>query len=208
MKLEALIKAWREEDEALENNLKVNHDLLKEASIHKVKSLIAEYKWSSIIEVIVNILFMGFLVDFVEANWPAIKFAGPAIVLLIYISGDLAFNIYKLVLFGQINAEAPVIRTQKVLHQLKIYSIWEKNSLYVGIPVFALSFFIVIAKAWFDYDLYELGVWLAMFAGGSFIVALVVIWLLKRFPDKNLERAVAFLDEISEFEETAEEAPD
>lgn len=44
-----------------------------------------------------------------------------------------------------------------------------------------------------------------MFAGGSFIVALVVIWLLKRFPDKNLEKAVAFLDEISEFEETAEE---
>lgn len=127
MKLEALIRAWREEDEILENNLKVNHELLKEASIHQVKSLIAEYKWSSIVEVLVNVLFIGFLVDFAGANWPVIKFVAPALLLLLYITGDLGFNIYKLVLFSRVSVEAPVVKTQKVLHQLKLYSIWEKK---------------------------------------------------------------------------------
>lgn len=200
MELQELVNIWKHQDEKLEGNLKINRELLRETSMRKVRSLLAEFKGSSITEIVVDGLFLLFLMPFLVDHLTVLKFAIPALVLLIYIYSSLGFNIYKLVLLHRINAETPVVQTQKILGRLQLYELYEKNSLYIGIPIFAVAFVIVMAKALFDFDLYTLGNLLLSFAGGSFVVAVIIVWLLKRFPDKNMEKAIRFVDEIKAFE--------
>lgn len=200
MELNELVDIWKSTDTQLEDNLKINKKLLKEVSISKIKSYLIEFKLGNIIEIIVNSVFMIFLMSFIVDHFLFFKFSIPAVALYIIVTGSLGLNVYKMVLYYKINAESSVIQTQKNIERLKFFDILDKNSLYIIIPIFSTAFLIVMAKAILNYDLYQLGNWLIMFTAGSFVVALIVVFLLKKFPDKNLQKAAAFLTEVKEME--------
>ncbi len=200
MELNELVEIWQSTDTQLDDNLKINKKLLKEVSISKIKSYLVEFKLGNIIEIIVNSVFVIFLMSFIVDHFLFFEFSIPAVALYIIVAGSLGLNIYKMVLYYKINAESSVIQTQKNIERLKFFDILNKNSLYIIIPIFSTTFLIVMAKALLNYDLYQLGNWLIMFTAGSFVVALIVVFLLKKFPDKNLQKAAAFLKEIREME--------
>jgi hypothetical protein len=168
--------------------------------MNRIKSWLSEFKLSNYIEVSVNFLFSVYLLGFLADHFFIIKYAMPAIFLLIVVGGGLVFGVYKLSLYYSIDLNSSIRQTQKNIEKLKYYERLEKNMLYVVIPLFSTAFIIVIAKALFSFDLYTLGSWLIIYTGGSFIVALIVIFILKKFPDKNLQNAITFLKEINEFE--------
>ncbi len=203
MNLQELTNIWHSADHDIENHMKINKALLNEVSVHKIKSNLREIKWSNIFEIIANILFLMFLVGFVAAHFSALPFAIPAFLLIGFSIFSLVFCSYKLSLYYGIDAKASVLQNQKKIEKLKYYELVEKNLLYVIIPVFSTTFLIVMAKALFDYDLYRLGHWLVTYTLGSFVVALIIVFMLKRYPNKNLQKSIDFLKEINETEKVS-----
>jgi hypothetical protein len=120
--------------------------------------------------------------------------------MFIVIGGGMTFSIYKLWLYYSINLNYSVLQTQKTIERLKYYERLDKNLLYAVIPVFSTAFLIVMAKAVLNFDLYVLGGWLMVYTGGSFIVGFVVVFILKKFPNKGMQKALMFLIEIKELE--------
>ena len=201
MEFDELTHIWNDLDKQLESNLKVNQRLLKEVSIRKIKSFLSEVKFNAIFEIIANSLFTVFLLRFIVANFPNIKFLIPAIFLLGMMVLGMVLNVYRLSLMARIKPSNPVVNTQKILEQIRLYERQEINLLFVAIPIFSLAFIIVAAKALLGLDLYLLlGKWLLTYLAGSFIVGLIIVLFLKRFPDRNLQKALQFLGEIREFE--------
>ena len=91
-------------------------------------------------------------------------------------------------------------QTQEIVERVKYYQVLNTKMLYVLIPLFSAPFLIVLVKAILDFDIYVLGNWLIYYMVGSIMVALVVVFFLRKFPDKNLEKVLAFLSEIRNFE--------
>ncbi len=59
---------------------------------------------------------------------------------------------------------------------------------------------IVIAKALANYDLYRHSEWLIYSTLGSVVIALIVVFFLRKFPNKRLQEAQAFLNDLKEAE--------
>ncbi|MEM7369011.1 MAG: hypothetical protein AAF587_10470 [Bacteroidota bacterium] len=202
MDLQELIDIWQENDEQLDQQLSVNHKLLKEVSLNRVHSLLRTFKFEKVAEVAVNVFFSYFLVWFILNSESSFRFLLPAILLLFFGIGDVIWNVYQLSLMSRISYGAPILQAQRAIEQLKLNLIRERNLLYIVIPLFPIAFFSVVAKAWFDLDFLDIfGPWMMQFVGGSFVVAAIIVWFLKKFPDPNLEKAIHFLQEISQYDQ-------
>lgn len=199
MELQELTQLWNSADKTLENKLKINKKLLREVSITRARSHLTTFKWTTIAEFFANAIFLFFLLDFTANNFQ-LKYAVPAILLIILMIGGIIFSSYKLSLYYKIDVKTPVIQAQKTMERLKYYELLEKNMLYVIIPVFSGAFLIVLAKAFLNYDLYEMGTWLISQIAGSFFIALIVVFLLKRYPNKDLQKVTTFYKELREAE--------
>jgi C4-dicarboxylate transporter len=99
-----------------------------------------------------------------------------------------------------IDAQTPVLLTQKKLEKLKLMEIREKRMLYIFIPLLSPIFLIVGAKAFFNLDLYLFINWIIAQTAASILIAAIIVYVLKKFPDKNLDRTLKFLNEIAETE--------
>jgi len=201
MELQELVSIWNQQDQKLEGNLKVNRRLLKKVSMDKAKSLLSEFKLESILEAVINALFFWIILQFVWGQWPAIKFVVPGIVLLVTIFLSFLGNMYALTSLASIGYESSVVEAQKKIERLSFYQRLDRNSLYVIIPLFSLFFPIWFAWAFLGLDLFDiLGIgWVYHFIG-SFVIAAIIVWFLKKFPDKKMAKAIRFLEEIKKFE--------
>ncbi len=200
MEYQDIISIWNSSDKELENIVKINKVLLKETSMKKIKSQLYEIKWSSIIEIFVNSIFLIFLVGFIVSHFMAIEYSIPAGILTVITVFSLVYSGYKLSLFNKIDSGYSVLETQRTMERLKYYERFDKNILLLIIPLFSPVFLIVMAKVLFDFNLYSLGNWLILYTLGSVIIAVVVVFMLKKFPNKNLQKSISFLQEIDEIE--------
>jgi glucan phosphoethanolaminetransferase (alkaline phosphatase superfamily) len=200
MDLNELVTIWKGADQELEEKLRVNRALFKEVSVNKIRSLMGEFKWARIIEILFNILFLIFLTGFIIDHFSIPKFSVPAAALIGLMIYGLGFNIYSLKLFYRIDVKSSVLQTQEIVERVKYYQVLNTKMLYVLIPLFSAPFLIVLVKAILDFDIYVLGNWLIYYMVGSVMVALVVVIFLRKFPDKNMEKVLAFLSEIRNFE--------
>ncbi|MBK8965845.1 MAG: hypothetical protein R3D58_00025 [Saprospiraceae bacterium] len=200
MDLQELTEIWNNFDKNIDNKTKLNKDLLKEVSIQKIKDNLHEINWESIIEIVFNIPFLYFLLSCLPNQLTSIKFALPAFILITFSIFSLVFCGYKLYLFYSIDSRQSVLQTQKTIERLNYLQSLEINILYVIIPAFSFAFLIFIAKCFFNFDLYSLGTWLISYTIGSLIIAVIIVFFLKQFPDKKLQKSMAFLREIKEIE--------
>jgi len=202
MELQELTKIWKDYDGQLDNKLKINHRILKSISMDKVKSMLSEFRISSIIELLIEIPFVYYLIHFVIGQWLTIQFVLPALILIALMLLSVTLNAYKLSTMMTIGYNASVIGVQKKLQRLWYYERMDINSLYVAIPVFTFCFFIVFAKALLGINLYHFfGIWWGYHLLGTLVIAIIIVWFLKKFPDKNMAKAMKFLEEIKGFEQ-------
>ncbi|MGI9543043.1 MAG: hypothetical protein ACR2MX_07265 [Cyclobacteriaceae bacterium] len=202
MELQELVGMWNEQDQKLEGNIQLNRQLLKKVSLDKVKSLLSEFTLESILEAALNAFFFWIILQFVWAQWPVIKFVVPGIILLVTTFLSFLGNMYELVSLASIGYESSVVEAQKKIERLRFYQRIDRNSLYVIIPLFSLFFPIWFAWAFLGLDLFDiLGIgWVYHFIG-SLGIAAIIVWFLKRFPDRKMAKAIKFLEEIKKFEE-------
>lgn len=200
MELHELTNIWNGTDNKMESALKINKSLFMEVSINRIKSNLKSLRWTSYFEIIVNLLFMYFIVKFSISHFNVVKFLIPALLLVAFTFYSLIFSINKLILHYGINAQTPVLHTQQKLEKLKLLEIRERQMLYIIIPLFSPTFLIVGAEAFLNIDLYQYLNWLIAQTAASFVIAVIIVFIIKKFPDKNLQQTISFLNEIAETE--------
>lgn len=202
MKFEELSGIWNSTDIALDKSIKINKELVKNIGISKVKSGLYEIKLTAIIEIVAGIVFSIFLSGFIFDNFPDFKFYLPAFILLVITMFSSVIEVYKLRLVYTLDSKSPVIETQKKLIRLKKLEILDTYSLYIIIPLFSAPFIIVTAKAFLHLNLYAFNTtWLVYYTLGSIVVAVILIFFLRKYAGKNLSQSIAFLNELKENED-------
>lgn len=200
MDFKELAAVWNSSDEELATQIEIKKKLVKEVSMRKVRTHLAEVKWSAYFELAVNLVFLLFIGQYLVGTFAELKFFLPGLLLFVFTVGQLVFNSYKLTLYYGIQAGYSVLQTQVRVARLRYLELLSMNLLYIAIPIFYAPFMIVIAKALANYDLYQHSAWLVYSTLGSMVIALIVVCFLKKFPSKRLREAQSFLDELKEAE--------
>ncbi len=200
MELHELSTIWNGTDSKLENTVRINKSLFMEVSMNRIKNNLNSLRWTGYFEIIVNFLFLLFVVNYTLSNLSEFKFLIPGLILFAFSIYSIYFSIKKLVLHYGINAQTPVLQTQLKLENLKLLETRETQLLYVFIPLLSPVFLIVGAKFILNIDLYNYMNWLIAQTAGSVVIAVIIVFILKKFPNKNLEKSIAFLSEIAEDE--------
>lgn len=198
MDFQDLSTLWNSTDQQLNAQIEIRQKLVKEVGMRKVRTHLAEIKWAAFFELAANIVFLLFMSRYLAKNFSEIKFFLPGLLLLIFTIGSLILSSYKLTLYYGIQAGLSVVQTQRKVARLRYLELLSTNLLYLAIPLFYAPFMLVIAKAVANFDLYRYGDWLMYSTLGSVGVALVVVYLLKKFPSKRLQEAHSFLNELKE----------
>lgn len=204
MKFEELTEIWNSTDQNLEKSVQINHELVKELGLRKVKSHLSEIKWTAIFEIVTEFILAVILIEFIAGHLSEIRFVIPAVVLLIFTLFSLIVEIIKLSLFLRIDSNSSVVESQKKLIGLKFYEMLDINSLFVIVPFFSAPFLIVFARLLFDLNLYEFDVLkltLYTITGGFFVALIIVYFLKKSGASKKLNESIGFLNELKEEEE-------
>lgn len=205
MDYQELITIWNNSDDELAANARVNRKLVKEVAFKKIKSRLFEVKWTSFFELAVNFLWTPFLAGFVIDHLPDFRFFIPGLVLLALSVYSLLLNCYKLKLYFSIDTASSVLLTQQKLEQLKRLELLDIKSLYIIIPLFSAPFAVVIAKAFLHIDLFALGFFgkgLLYYTLGAVVIAIVIVFFLRRYPGKHWQESITFLRELKETEQS------
>jgi hypothetical protein len=200
MELHELTNIWNGSDLKMESTVKINKTLFMEVSINRIKTILSPIKRTSYFEIIVNLLFLFPVITFSFSMLSEIKYLIPGLLLIAFTCYNIIFIIKKLFLLYGIDAQTPVLHTQKNLVKLKLMEIRERQMLYILIPLFSPVFLIVGAKAFLNIDLYQFINWLIAQTAASILIAALIVYILKKFPDKNLDRTLNFINEIAEVE--------
>jgi predicted transcriptional regulator len=201
MEFQELAGIWNNADQATGSRVEINQKLVKEVSVQKIRTQLAEVKWTTFIELVVSVLFMFFLGGYLVDQYNDMWFFLPGLLLLISTVINLGLAIYQLTLYYEINASRSVVQNQKVVARLRYLEILDTNSLYVIIPLFFAPFLIVFSKAFLEYDMYAHSSWMLYNTAGSIVVAMIIVFLLKKYPNKGLKESLSFLNELKESEQ-------
>jgi len=203
MKYEELSTLWNQDSDELES-ISINKRLLREVSFSTIRNNLKEIKWSSYIEIIINYLWIAFLIEFIMDFYPVTSYLVPAGILLFIAVYSVIFETYKLVVYYSINNRLSIVKTQKRLEQLRRMEIFDTNSLYFFMPIFFIPFVIVAARGFLGIDVYDLGLSeREMLFGtlGTLVVSLIIIFFLKRYPNKELIDSLDFVRDLKSIED-------
>jgi hypothetical protein len=200
MELKELQSLWQKSGNDPSPNRDINLAMVSELSTLRIKSRLGGWKWNIYFEMACNFLFLSFLFDFMARHIGSLKMLLPAAFLALMMALGLALGVYKLVVYYGINLRDSVVKAQKRIERLRFVEIQEVNLLLVAIPLFSTAIMIVFAQAFIGYDLYVLGDYLIWYTVGSAVVGLIVVFLLKKFPNRRLQETIAFLQDIKDAE--------
>ncbi len=201
MELQELKNIWNEHDKNLDTHVQVNQQLLKRVSLDKARSLMGNFKFSNIIELIASAIWLWPMAYFMANHYAEPKFMIPALILFLIAVLTMAWNVYSLVTVWQLNLDMPITRIQKKLEKMNLYNnLFHRNLLFLLMPLVYLTFMIVAAKGLLGIDMYQHWNFMLPQIIGCILLAPVIIWMLKKFPDRKLEEALRFLKEIRKFE--------
>ena len=201
MKFDELSNIWNSADLELEKTVTINKKLVMKVGLNKIKSRLFEIKWKAVIAIPINALFVFFLVDFLSKNFSDIWLLASGLILLAITIFSLIFEIHRLNLYYTLDSKAAVLAAQKILTQLKKLEILDIYSLFIIIPLFSAPFLIVFTKAFLNLDLIAINsTWLMYQTFGSIVVAAIIIFVLRKYPNKKLSESIAFLNELKENE--------
>lgn len=202
MQLEELKNIWQDYDSNLNAKINLNHALLKEVSINKIQNMLSSFKWSNVFELVISALFIPFLLNFVKATSTILPLFICGIFLLLLMIGTIIYNLYIIFQISEIRYDIPIVSAQKKLERIKLLEAREVNSLYILIPAFSIAFTALIAKFFLNLNLFD---YLNLFWGtqflGTILVTFIIVYLLKKFPNKELESALDFIKEMEDLED-------
>ena len=198
MDFSELKEAWKQSTDHLDKDWIINQKLLMEKIIQKSNASLIDYRLESYIEIICYVFFLGWLFNFVEQNLFQVKFALPAISLIMYSFGSIAWAILKLRSWQKVNYAQDISSIQERLEKIRLYQLYEKNALLVLLPLFAVPLSIVVAKSFIGLDLFLFPSMIWRFTLGCLVVAMILTFILRLFPNRRLNEILEFIKNIKE----------
>ena len=196
MNYQEITNIWNDTSESIDRDISVRQELLQNVSIQNIKTNLYEIKWTSFFELIVNSFWIVFLIRFITIHIDHIGFIIPASILILIALFSLAIETRKLIHYFTLSPSSSVFQTQKKLTKLQLLEHIDTLSLYFIIPLFAAPFFLILGKEFFSVNLYQYSNALIFISFGSVIIALILVYILKKFPNKALRESVLFLSEL------------
>lgn len=204
MNIDELKNAWDTYDKSLDS--KINLDLLKEVTINKTKSLTHTFKFSVIAEVIVSLFFVIYMAEVVIEQWATWEYSLPALVIGLISLGTVIWNVYALTQLAFLNYNASIAEAQKKMERIYRQSKWQNTTLHYLLVPLAGAMMAIMALKYLNLPLTgHLDIILYAVLGCLAIVP-VIVWIVKMTPDKEMESAIRFLDDIKKFEKEEEES--
>lgn len=136
-----LKQLWQSTNEKLEESLAINESLTDDINQMKVHSLINSMKPTKFFALLVGILWVGiggialssiYLNSFADANKfflfsASIQVGLTAVALIVYL--------YQLIKIYQVDITDPVMKTQEILSNLRMSTLWATRILFLQLPV-------------------------------------------------------------------------
>lgn len=190
--------------ESSDLKITLNQNAIKEITTHKIKSTLSEIKWNSIIEIIINVIWLIFLMNFSKENYQDLRFLVAGFVLIGISIFSIVIEINKLYLYTSIDNNFSVFKAQKRLEKLKFLEKLDVNLLFLIIPLFFVPFVLIITKGILNIDLFQLGIGgyeIALTTLGTAAVAIVVVFVLRKTQFKSMNESLIFLKELNQNKE-------
>lgn len=224
MELQDLKTQWANHDRKLDTSIQLSAALLRESGLNHTKSYLQRLVPGLLIELLLNLAAVAMLGLFLVDHLWEMRFFAPAAVLdlgaiLLVIAG-----VHQWVALKSIDYSAPVVSIQRKLEGLKIQRIQATKWTLLFAPLLWTPLLIVTLKGAFGVNIYEVsdGKWLAanlLFGVG---VTALMVWVSKRYAGRfqrsplvqrlmndiagrSLNKAAAFLDRLSNFEQDGEQ---
>ncbi len=202
MDLKELKDIWTQYDRKLDNNLRINEELLRKTNLDKTKRELQKPFYYEVMSVIIcgfSTLLVGFwCVQYLNE----IKYSIPGILSVLILGQYFRMSLDKTRLMGRIEYYiAPAIQVQKSITNLTVQILKYRKIELILMPFLIVTVLPILFKAIHDVDLYERW-WL-------FVIELVIIlgislplafWINKHLFDKKLKNAKAFMEDIRKFE--------
>jgi hypothetical protein len=202
MELDELKQLWSQYDKKLNENLKLNEELLRKMNLNKAKQELQKpfiFELITIIIIFLTIVFVtGFSIRLIEEiQFSLTGFAG-VLLGVIY----LIFSIMKVNRFVKIDYyNSTIVKLQKDLSLLKTFILRLRKFELVLLPFLVLTILPIAFKAIHNINIF--GNLRLFIIEVGFILGIsypVGFWINRNFYDKKMKDAEMFLKEIDKFE--------
>jgi len=222
MELDDLRQAWEAHGRKLEDNSRLNRQILDQAISAKAETATRRLSRLLWIELLVNLGAAVWLGSFLADNVTVARYAIPAAAVDILVIALMMAGVRQLVAVKQIDYGQPVLIIQKRMESLRAERIRASMLTLVVAPLAWIPLLIVVLKGLFGVDAYATfsSAWLiANVVVGLLVVAVAVWasrryagrvtsspslrWLMNNLAGRNLQTTTTFLRSLAQFEETA-----
>jgi len=201
MELSEIKTLWQTHNNEVSDQITLNKRLLKESNINRIKSSLGEFKFENFLELILSVLFVPYIVGFIINYGTSLSFLLPASIVLLVTIATIIWNIQNLYNAISLNYDESITQLHKKISRLQLLAKYELNSLYILMPILSYCFLVLFAKSAFNINIYSYLNMYWLYNGVAVVaITLLIVWLLKKFPDKGIEQAATFLKEIEAFE--------
>ena len=179
-----LIALWKEQNQKIEQNLKINKQLLEENLDGKIKTTLSGLKSIRIVGIVFGVIWcvlMAFIVivSWHQTNW----FFKSALIIHIAVSiAAIGLYIYHLVLLNNFNNNQSVLHAQEQLFKLQLSNLKTLGILWLQLPVFSMWF---MSNEWLQNS--PTTFWFIQMPI-VLIQAIIGVWLYKNLNIKNHEK--------------------
>jgi len=215
--LDEMKQVWAEHDRKLDESIRLNRQLLSRESLNGARSELQRLTVLLGMEAAGWFVIVVLLGNFIYQNIGTLRFALPGVAVDLFAIGMFGAMLRLIVEVQRIDYSGPIAAIQKQLGVLRVLRIRTLQwALLAGTVVWA-PFAIVIFRVLFGLDSYNFAWLVANLVFGLSLIPLA-IWVSKTFSGRmdrspfiqrlmndiaghNLNRAIAFLSELSEFEQ-------
>lgn len=179
MDLNELKNIWQSHGKKLDENIRLNKDILKKMNLEKTHSAVQRFSVTPYLGLIVGLLTLIYLGGFISHHTEMPRFLIPAGLIAGFALFQILFSIYQASMLRSINYDAPVTGIQKRLMSLTVSRIRYLTVTRFAYPLLWLPVIIVALKGIWGVDYYEALNWqwftIQMSLGAAF--SIFGIWL-------------------------------
>ena len=183
-----LKKIWQTTNEKLEDNIVINRKNSADITKLKVHNFLSSMKPIKIFTLLIGVLWVGigvialggiYVYAFSEANK---FFLFSATVQVLLTATALIIYIYQLITIYQVDITEPILKTQKILANLKISTLWVTRILFLQLPIWTTFYW--------NPSMLENGNWLLWIFQGMVTLSFsfVAIWLFFNIKYENKDK--------------------
>ncbi len=155
MDLKDLKNIWQSHDKKLDENIRLNNEILKKMNLDKTHHEVQRFSVTPYLGLIVGLLTLLYLGGFIYHHAGMLRFLIPAGLIASFALFQLLFSIYQTSMLRTINYEAPVTGIQKKLMSLSVSRIRYLTITRFAYPLLWLPVLIVALQGIWGIDFYD-----------------------------------------------------